>query len=139
MLATTLNTNEVKNAAGTEQEFQRLSSEARRLEFGLITEAPAFKHRLIVSHDEVGTGINRRRRSSIRVNKEVASTVDATKTVTPSAYIVLDFPVGGLLANTEAANVLAELCSFVSTLGGTNTHLYDGTGTGAAALLSGGL
>jgi hypothetical protein len=138
MLANTLNTNEVKNAAGAEVELQRLSSESRRTEYGLITESPALPHRLVVAHEEIGTGINRRRRSQIRINKTVASTVDATKTVVPSAYIVIDFPIGGLTANTEMANVLAELCSFVSTLG-TNTHLYDGTGTGAAALLSGGL
>jgi len=138
MLANTLNTNEVKNAAGTEVELQRLSSESRRTEYGLITESPALPHRLVVAHEEIGSGINRRRRSQVRINKTVASTVDSTKTCVPSAYIVIDFPIGALTANTEMANVLAELGSFVHTLG-TTTHLYDGTGTGAAALLSGGL
>jgi len=79
-----------------------------------------------------------RRRSLIRIDKTVVSGVDSETPITVSAYIVLDAPTGAMTSITEASNVLAEVCSFVSTLG-TNTHLYDGTGTGAAALLAGGL
>jgi len=139
MLANTLNTNEIKNSAGTEEEFQRLSSSERSTEFGKITEAPATPHRLKVSHQESGSGITRRRRSVVRFDKTVASTVDATKTVVVSAYMVLDAPIGALGTTAEFANVLANLMSFVASLGATTTILYDGTGNGAAALLSGGL
>lgn len=67
------------------------------------------------------------------------STVDSTLPVVISAYAVLDSPVGALVANTEPTNVVAELMSFLASLGASTTILYDGTGNGAAALLSGGL
>jgi hypothetical protein len=137
MLSNTLNTNEIKNAAGTEVEFSRLSTADRKTEFSQITEAPATPHRLKVSHQESGSGINLRRRSVIRFDKVVASTVDATKYVTVSAYAVLDAPIGALVANTEMANVLAELMSFLATTGAATTVLFDCTGNGAATLLNG--
>jgi hypothetical protein len=139
MLSNTLNTNEIKNAAGTEVEFQRLSSSSRTAEFAQITEAPATPHRLNISHQEVGVGIKKRRRSVVRFDKTVVSTVDSASLVTVSAYTVLDFPVGALLANTEATNVLAELMSFCASLGASTTILYDCTGNGAATLVNGGL
>lgn len=139
MLSNTLNTNEIKNAAGTEQEFQRIATSDRQTEFALITEAPSLPHRLKVQHLETGTGINKRRRSVCRFDKTVMSTVDATVPVTISAYVVLDSPVGGLTANTEMANTLANLVSFVASLGASTTILYDGTGNGATSLLTGGL
>jgi len=138
MLSNTLNTNEVKNAAGTEVEFQRLLINERETDFGVITEGPSQPHRLLIKHQETGIGLKRRRRSVCRFDKTVMSTVDTSLPVTVSAYVVLDIPSGALLAITEASNVLAELGSFVHTIG-TNTHLYDGTGTGAVVLLSGGL
>lgn len=137
-MLSTLNTNEIKNAAGTEQEFQRLSTNGRSTEFGNIAETPALPHRLKISHLETGSGLNKRRRSVVRFDKTVVSTVDSETPVTVSAYVVLDAPVGALAANTEMANVLANVGSFCHTLA-TTTHLYDGTGNGAAALLSGGL
>jgi len=139
MLSNTLNTNEIKNAAGTEVEFQRLSSADRTTEFSQITEAPSMPHRLKISHQESGTGLTKRRRSMIRFDKTVASTVDTTKTATVSAYIVLDAPIGALSTSAEFANVLAELLSFTATTGAATTVLFDGTGNGAVALLSGGL
>lgn len=139
MLSNTLNTNEVKDAAGTEVEFQRLSQNGRTTEFGKITELPNLPHRLKISHLESGSGFNRRRRSVIRIDKTVASTVDTTKSVTVSAYIVLDAPLGALAANTEMGNVLANIMSFTATTGAATTVLFDGTGNGATALLTGGL
>lgn len=139
MLANTLNTNEVKNSAGTEVEFSRLSTSDRQTEFSQIAEAPSAPHRLKISHLETGSGINQRRRSLVRFDKTVASTVDATKLVTVSAYAVLDAPIGALVANTEMANVIAELMSFLATTGAATTVLFDCTGNGADALLKGGL
>jgi hypothetical protein len=139
VLSNTLNTNEIKNAAGTEVEFQRLSSSGRAAEFAQITEAPATPHRLNISHQEVGTGLKKRRRSVVRFDKTVVSTVDTATLVTVSAYAVLDYPVGGLIANTEATNVLAELMSFLATTGAATTVLFDCTGNGAATLINGGL
>jgi hypothetical protein len=139
MLTNTLNTNEVKNAAGTEVEFGRWSIGDRSTVFSQLTEAPSAPHRLSISHQENGSGLKKRRRSLIRFDKTVMSTVDTTLPVVVSAYAVLDAPVGALLANTEMANVLAELMSFLATTGSGTTVLFDGTGTGAAAMLSGGV
>lgn len=139
MLSNTLNTNEIKNAAGTEVEFQRLSTNGRMTQFGQITEPFNLPHRMTVSHQESGAGLKARRRSLIRFDKTVMSTVDTTVPVTVSAYTVLDAPVGALTANTEAANVLSELGSFIYTTGAGTTVLFDGSGTGGSTLLNGGL
>jgi hypothetical protein len=140
MLANTLNTNEIKNSAGTEVEFQRISQGPNReTVYAQITESPSLPHRLSIKHVETGSGVNLRRRSLVRFDKSVVSTVDATKTVTISAYAVLDTPSGALTANTEPTHVVAELMSFLASLGLSTTILYDGTGNGAATMLSGGL
>lgn len=139
MLSNTLNTNEIKNAAGTEAEFQRLSSNGRDTEFGQISEPPALPHRLKIAHQETGSGIKLRRRSVIRFDKTVTSGVDSLTPITVSAYCVVDLPVGGMTAMTEGSNVLAELMSFLATTGAATTVLFDCTGNGAKTLLDGGL
>jgi hypothetical protein len=139
MLSNTLNTNEIKNSAGTEIEFQRLSISDRQTVFAQITETPSAPHRLTISHLESGKALTKRRRSLVRFDKTVVSTVDNVTPVTISAYAVLDTPVGALVANTEPTNVVAELMSFLASLGASTTILYDGTGNGAAALLNGGV
>jgi len=139
MLANTLNNNEIKNSAGTEVEFSRISTGERSTEYSQITESPSAPHRLKVQHQEVGSGLKKRRRSVARFDKTVISTVDSVTPVTISAYVVLDTPVGALAANTEPTHVLAELMSFCASLGASTTILYDGTGNGATTLLSGGL
>jgi hypothetical protein len=139
MLANTLNTNEIKNSSGTEVEFQRLSTSDRSTVFAQITETPALPHRLTVNHQETGAAIKKRRRSVVRFDKTIISTVDLVTPVTISCYAVLDAPVGALAANTEMVNVTAELMSFMASLGTSTTILYDGTGNGAATLLNGGL
>jgi len=138
MLPDLLNTNQVKNAAGTELEFTRLSTNGRASEWGLITESPALPKRLKIQHLETGVGIKRVRRSNARVDFTVLSSVDSVTPVVCTASLVLVIPVGALVANTEAANALAALGSLVHTIA-TNTHVYDGTGNGAAALLAGAL
>lgn len=139
MLSNTLNTNEVKNAAGTEVEFSRLSTSERSTVFAQIAESPALPHRLTIQHSESGVGLKRRRRSVVRVDKTVISTVDNVTPVTGSVYQVFDFPVGAMAAITEGTNIMAELNSFMCSLGASTTILYDGTGNGSNALLTGGL
>jgi len=138
MLSNNLNTNEVKNSSGAEVEFEHLDSEGRTRVFAQVNEPPSGKHRLSIKHAETGAGVKLCRRSAIRVDKTTVSTVDSVTPITNSAYIVVDSPVGYMLTNAELANVLAELVSFVATLGGT-TVLYDGTGSGAKVLLQGSL
>lgn len=139
MLSNTLVTNEVKNSAGTEVEFQRISMNERSTVFAKSGEAPATPHRLAISHQETGSGIKKRRRSVVRVDIGSVSTVDTVTPVTTSAYIVLDNPIGAVTANTEAKNALANIMSFIASLGASTTILYDGTGSGAVALLDGSL
>lgn len=139
MLSNTLNTNEVKNAAGTEVEFGRLSTSQRETVFAQLSETPSLPHRLSIKHQETGAGMKSRRRSVIRVDKTTLSGVDSVTPITTSAYIVLDAPVGAMSSITEATNVLAEILSFCATTGAATTVLFDGTGNGANALLSGGL
>lgn len=137
MLSNTLVTNEVKNAAGTEVEFSRINTEGRTTEFAQVAEAPNAPHRLKVSHQESGSGSSLRRRSVVRFDKVVTGVSLSPRTV--SAYMVVDAPVGDLSVSTEIKNVIAELVSFVASLGASTTILYDGTGNGAVVLIEGGL
>lgn len=139
MLPTTLNTNEVKTSAGVEIEFQRIRQSERQLEFAKIGESPALPLRLLVSHQESGEGIVRRRRSLVRFDYTLNGQVDTTKTMRISAYAVLDLPIGQLTALSEPTHVMAFLNSFLSSRGATTTILYDGTGCGAEALINGSL
>lgn len=133
----TLTTNQIKNAAGTEVEFVYLSSDKRSSEYAMIGEPPAYKNRLLISHQEVGSGLTARRRAVVRFTKEAAGQVDALQKMSCSAYVVLDLPTGQLTSTALPADVLAQLMSFIASLGASTTILYDGTGTGAAALLNG--
>jgi len=135
MLPTTLNTNEVKDRAGAEVEFGRRFTDQSTLEFSVLTEAPSAPHRLKVSHLEAGSGTAKRRRSLVRVDKTVTGV--SLNPVVVSCYVVLDIPVGDLSVYDEAKNVLAELMSFCATTGAASTVLFDCTGNGASALVSG--
>lgn len=141
MLANTLNTNEIKNAAGVECEFQRLGpgTGAREAVFASITEQPCAPYRLTIKHSESGKGVNLRRRSLIRFDKTVNGAVDTTKVEVVSAYCVLDVPIGNQATYDEAKNVLANLMSFMASTGATTTILFDCTGNGAVTAITGGL
>jgi hypothetical protein len=107
--------------------------------YAQVGESPALEHRISVQHQETGSGITRRRRSVLRVDKTVIFTVDSTTPVTCSSYVVSDTPVGALTAITEPTNVIAELMSLLASKGLSTTILYDGTGYGSEALLNGSL
>jgi hypothetical protein len=139
MFPTNLTTNEVKNAAGTEEEFLRLSVTGRELIFAKSGESPSLQHRLSVRHQETGSGFRLRRRSAVRVDKTIISTVDNITPVVFSAYTVVDFPVGAVAAITEGTNVLANLLAISATTGAGTTVLFDCSGYGAAALIGGSL
>lgn len=137
MLSNTLNTNEVKNAAGTEVEFHSLQSLGRTHEYAQINETYNRKHRLLVSHRETGVGALLVRNSAVIVTKTVTAD-DGVTAVTIKGTQSMTIPVGRLASNTEAKNVLAELMSFIASNGGT-TILYDCSGNGASALIDGSL
>jgi hypothetical protein len=139
MLSNSLVTNEVKNSAGTEQEFSRLSTNDRQTVFAKVGEVPSLPHRLIISHQESGSGIRLVRRSVLRFDKTIISEVDQITPVVISGYTVMVIPVGHLDTLAEPTHVLANNMSFIASLGASTTILYDGTGNGAVALLNGSL
>jgi len=139
MLSNTLNTNEVKNSAGTEVEFSSISVLDRSRVFAQISETPSLPHRLTISHQESGKGINKRRRSMARIDRTSISTVDSVTPVVSTTYIVSDSPVGAITTMAEPTHSMAELLSFMATTGSGTTVLFDGSGNGANALLTGGL
>lgn len=139
MLSDTLNTNEVKDAAGVECEFTRQLINTRETVFQRVAESWALPHRFSIRHLETGAGLKRRRRSAIRFDKTIVSTVDNVTPVTASGVTYLDLPVGALLANSEGANVLANLLSILATTGAGTTVLFNCTGTAAVPLLEGSL
>lgn len=139
MLANTLVTNEIKDRAGAEQEFGRISQGERQTEFAYSGETPSLPHRLTIKHSETGVGTEKRRRSVVRFDKAVTGQVDTTVTSTISAYTVLDLPIGNLTGFDQAKDVVANLNSFMASLGATTTILFDGTGNGSVTLLTGSL
>lgn len=137
MLTNTLVSNEVKNAAGTEQEFSRISTVGRQTIFAKANETPSQPHRLTISHQESGNGKTLRRRSLVRFDLTVISDVDNVTPVNIAAYAVLDAPVGALVSNAKMKDVVANLNSFLSTTGAGTTVLFDGSGNGSLSLLNG--
>jgi hypothetical protein len=136
-LPTNLTTNEVKNAAGTEIEFTRIGFDPQgRLQFKASSEAPNRPHRITVAHREVGEGVKKRRESVIQLRLEVDDGGAVPITDHVIAQITVRAPIGIAPDAGNWTAALAELGSFVFTTG-TNTFLYDGTGTGAAALIAG--
>lgn len=139
MLSDLLNTNEVKNAAGVEVEFERFETVGRSTTFHQIGESPAKPHTLSIKHAETGTGLDRRRSSAFIINKTVDSDVDTSRTCVIRGTVKLDVPVGMLETTAEFGNVLAEMMSFLASKGLSSTILYDCTGNGAKSLLEGSL
>lgn len=135
MLSNTLNTNEIKNAAGVEVEFQRRYTSGLTTEFAQVGESPNLEHRLKLSHQEIGSGIDKRRRSVVRFDKNVTCVSGKVRPI--SCYTVCDIPVGDLASDSEVKNVIAENMSFLSTTGAGTTVLFDCSGNGAAALNAG--
>jgi len=138
-LSNTLNTNEIKDAAGLEVEFQHLEQDGRSHTFAKINELPGLPHRLKVSHQESGSGTSRRRRSVVRFDKSETGQIDNTKIITTSFYLVGDIPVGNLSTYGSPKDLLANLMSFMASLGASTTILYDCTGNGAATVINGSL
>jgi hypothetical protein len=143
MLPTNLNTNEVKNASGTEVEFNRYTNGPGPLVvYKSTAEGPSTTHRITFSHKEIGDGAVKRRRSVVRVDKVIDIDSDAGNGVQPakiSAYMVVDLPVGLMADFSQATEVVANLISLVASKGTSTTILYDCSGYGADALINGSL
>jgi len=135
-----LNTNEIKDSAGASINFERLGDAMeRKLTFFKTGEAPAYQHRLGISHQEIGSGLKGRRRSQVWARKTHISTVDNVTPVTSLFYTVSDIPIGAITSFTEPYTVFANLLSFLASKGASSTILFNGTGYGAECLILGSL
>lgn len=137
MLPSSLVTNEIKNAAGVEVEFELQGHGDRTSTYAQKNEPPNQPHRLSIKHAESGAGTSLRRRSVVRFDKTVNGQVDTSKPANIGIYTVADIPIGNLTAMTEPMNVLAELMSFLATTGAATTVLFDCSGHGASTLING--
>jgi hypothetical protein len=135
MLSNTLVTNEVKDAAGAEVEFERMSIDNAKTIFKKIVDDVANPIRMSISHQHTGSGTTRTRRSMVRFDKGVTNGTTGAKG-TSSCYCVLSSPEGMIANGDNDKAVLAYLISFLASLGASTTILYDGTGNGAATLLN---
>lgn len=133
MLSNTLVTNEVKDRAGVEVEFERMVISGQQTVFRKVGESAGLPVRLTVSHSHVGSGKSATRRSVVRFDKTSENT--AGDKVVSSAYIVLSFPEGVADDYNDAKDVLAYLLSFCATTGAATTVLLDCSGNGAKTLL----
>lgn len=135
MFPTNLNTNEVKDSAGTEVEFLRQSVSGRQLVFAQSGEAPNLEHRITVSHNELSSGDAARRRSMVRVDQQVEGASGTKRTI--SAYCVVDAPIGDLANYDDVKDTVANLLGLLATTGSATTVLFDCSGYGADALVNG--
>jgi len=137
MLPANLNTNEVKDAAGTEVEFTHQSEQGRKRVFQKIGELYAYPQHIIIQHDEKGVGVKKVRRSNLSIQITELSGVDSLTPITPFISLTLSLPVGLMATNATAARLCAYMGSFGWLTGADSTLKYDGSGTGIAALLAG--
>lgn len=137
MLSSTLNTNEIKDSTGAEVEFTHKSQVDSGRTFSKIGENPSQPYRLSIAHQEIGSGLKKRRRSVVRIDKSSISTVDSVTPITNSCYVVMDAAIGAISTTAELAHILANIMSFIATTGAGTTVLFDGSGNGAKCLING--
>ena len=110
-LPVTLNTNEVKDTAGTSITFERAFVEGSKIVYQKLNQAPNAEHNLTVAYSESGVGLKARARSVTRVDYTHLA-ADGVTMVTTTAYEVLDSPIGAIANNDGSKMALANLHSF---------------------------
>lgn len=136
MLSDLLNTNEVKNALGSEVEFERIETNGRSTTFAKVNEDFALPERIKVQHRESGSGAETVRRSNILITDVIACSSGANRPI--SLSITMTIPVGDVpLASTKPKDVLAKGMSFLASTGADTTIKFDCSGNGAKTLLGG--
>lgn len=141
MLPTNLNTNQVKNSAGTEVEYLFHKEEGRTREYAKSGESPALKSRLLFQHQTVGKegAFSQLRRSNFSTKEYVISDRDNLTAVPITASTTFTVPEGALLSLNAAKDVLAKHISCLASDGTDTTVKFACTGTAAEALLNGSL
>lgn len=134
-MSVNLLTNEVKDRAGVEVEFEHQSSEGRTHIFQKKGMSPSCPTTLKIAHQVNGSGQSAVRRSNTRV--DVGFTGKSGKPCMCSAYKVLVVPEGELDDLNVVKDASAMLDSFCCTTGAATTVLFDGSGNGDSALING--
>jgi len=135
MLNAILNNNEVRNAAGTAIIMQSQGTVGRTHTYTYVGSDPRLVTTLTIKHQEVGTGA-RLVRESLVAAETCSIGADGVTIVKSRAQLKVSAPIGAVNSMAPVTDAVAYLLSFVGTTG-TSTLLYNGTGTGAAAVLAG--
>lgn len=135
MLPTTLLTNEVKDRAGAEVEFEHFTLEGREHIYIRKNGNPSLPCYLKVIHQETGTGAGATRRSLCDLTMMVEG--KSGKIVPIRAYKNVVVPIGELDDLDDVKDASAMLDSFCTTTGAGTTVLFDGSGNGDSALING--
>jgi hypothetical protein len=138
MLPQNLTTNEVKNASGTEVEFLRWRESERKIEFAKSGETPNAENRHLISHqDDIGTGINERRRSALISRYEFTGASGEKREV--KITTTYDVPVGDMTTLANVNELAAQHGSLLYLDGTGTTFLFAGTGVAHSSLRDGSL
>lgn len=135
MLPTSLNTNEIKNAAGTEVEFGRQFTEGRKTVFEVSPKVPNRPHLITVQHSTSGKGSMLRRRSNVTVSKDIDGADTSVTYIRVSC--TLDIPEGNIADLDDVKDVMAELISGLASTGADTVVKFDCSGTLTQPLLNG--
>lgn len=135
MLPTSLLTNEVKDRAGVEVEFEHWSLEGRTHIYTRKGGNPSLLNQLKIAHSETGKGFGLVRRSLNRVDLTVVG--KSGKPVVISMYKNAVVPLGELDDLNAVTDCLAMLNSFCCTTGAATAVLFDGSGNGDSTLING--
>lgn len=131
MLPTSLLTNEVKDRAGTEVEFEHRKLEGREHIYIRKGGSPSLPTFLKVGHQETGTGSGAMQRSRVGIDMDVVG--KSGKTCKISVYKTWVIPTGELDDLDDVKDASAMLDSFNCTTGAATAVLFDGTGNGNSA------
>lgn len=137
MLPAHLVTNEVKNAAGVEIEFNRTRNSDTGVGFSVKVPNPQLPHKVDFDHQIVGEGTSQRRRSRQRVEYTVPGCTDATKKAVCVCNITLDVPIGNIENFDAAKMALANSIALLASTGADTVVKFDCTGVGADCLING--
>jgi len=136
MLSDTLVTHEIRNSAGADVGFQRISENGRSTEYAQVGEPLNLPNHFKIQHREVGGGSDKRRQSNVRF--DLAVTGISLKQRNCSLSLTLDVPVGDLDSSTPIDTIMAQMMSGLCLTNTTaTTVLLNCTGTLAAALKNG--
>jgi hypothetical protein len=135
MLPLNLTTNEVKNSAGTEVEFDRQEANGRLVKYTKKGAPPNLDNTISVSHTVLGTGVDERRRTAILGYLEVTGASGVKRIIRVNH--TYDIPIGDIANYTDVITLDAQVGSFTYLDGTGTTFLFAGTGVGASAAVNG--